>query len=624
MPIVKMPDGSLVEMPDQLSPEQAFQLRALQGKQAGMEHKQGPDPVDVGKFAKDSVKHALLRGPALALSAFSGVGPLAGAVEGTDPIKGQESGETALNAAVPPEPGAWFRAMEGGGGGFVMGPSGGLRNVVTNVASGVASSLASEGASAALEGQNPTLRKIGTLLAGVGTGAATGFGLGPKQTPAEKTLRNAAQGSDFPSAQKNADTFNQAGSTTATAAEAFPENNKLLALALEARNSPGGDALRNRTAGRAQDLGRMTDEFLNRIGPEVSPNAVANDVADAANANLQNLQKLKSDSLGNRLAGKVVPDAQVADIYRQLQTRAKNEPSPEVADAYRAVAEQLIHQDGNNFITDLQQLSFQLKRLKENPPTQNASTGRKINSSDLSVAVRDAEEALGSVAPDFKEGMEDYAKFSQEVHNPAKEGPIGKLADRNPNLVTPTPASRLEAIIKDQNPKAISGTMQELGDSSLFGNRAANRKDIVRALMQRKLEAGSTNPGQQVRGQVGSQLDKNLDALLNGAGVDPIHAKQPLEAADLLQNIQGPPSLEGSKPNSVLDSVVRPMRALGMLASGQTQEKYYQQIAEILAKPNRQSIEKLQEIAMFDPKVRKMLTAKGAIIPLLMQQEGEK
>lgn len=617
------------------------ELEARMQVTRGMEHDKGPTSVDVLGFTKDSGK-ALGRGALSALASFAE----AGASLDPKPEVRKEGGKLIISPPkeipyedtlqggvdklIPPQEGLWYRGMEGAGGGLASGGLGGLRNLGINALSGAGSNMASAATSEALETQNPIVRKVASLLAGVGAGAGIGFGLGPKQTAGQTALREASRGADFPQAGRNIQTMQQGGMQTGTLAEAFPEQNQLLALALEARNNAGGEALKFRTAGRSQDLQNAGEEFLNRVSGPVNPNAVANEVADAANANLGNLRNLRTDAVGNRLRGQVVPSQAVSQIFAGLLRTARNTQSPEVADAYRQVAQQLVQPNGTQFVTDLQQLSFQLKRLKENPPTLTASTGRNINANDLRSAIQDAEAHLGRISRPFREAMEDYASFSNDVVTPAQEGTMGKLADRNPNLTSPTPASRLENITRNQGPvptqtggprNPIQGTMFDLGDSSVIGNAAVNRREVARALLQMKLEGGSTNPGSTVRGLSGSQLDTNLDELLSSAGVNPARAKQPLQAADLLQNFQGAPGTGGNRPTSALDSTARPLRAIGMRASAATQEEYFREIAEALANPTPERLRKLQEIAMFDPSVRKMLTAQGAFLPFTQEKE---
>jgi hypothetical protein len=626
MPIVKMPDGTLVEMPETLSPEQVTQLKQVQSRQ-GAEHGNRPPLLDVLGFAGESAK-ALGRGAVetgisalqnLPFMQMSGLGK-----------PGGEIATQALDQTLPAQPGLWYRGMEGAGGGLISGGAGGLRNLGISALSGAGGGVASAATSEALKEQNPILRKVASLLAGAGAGAGIGFGLGPKQTSGQAALREASQGADFPQAGRNIQTMQQGGMQTGTLAEAFPDQNQLLALALEARNNTGGELLKTRTAGRVQDLQNAGEEFLNRVGPPVNPNAVANEVADAANANLGNLRELRTSAVTNRLANKAVPPQAVSQIYAGLLRTARRTQSPEVADAYRQVAQQLVRPNGTDFVTDLQQLSFQLKRLKENPPTLTASTGRSINANDLKTAIQDAEQHLGRISKDFREAMEDYGSFSRQVVTPAQEGTMGKLADRNPNVVSPTPASRLENIVRDQGPSPtqtggprnpIQGTMFDLGDSSILGNSAVDKKEVARALLQRRLEGGSTNPGETVRGLPGSRLDQNLDELLSSAGVNPAQVKQPLQAADLLQNFQGAPGTGGNRPTSALDATARPLRAIGMRASAATQEQYFKEIADALAHPTPERLRALQEIAMFDPAVRKLLTAQGAMLPFTQQKE---
>jgi hypothetical protein len=163
--------------------------------------------------------------------------------------------------------------------------------------------------------------------------------------------------------------------------------------------------------------------------------------------------------------------------------------------------------------------------------------------------------------------------------------------------------------------------MRTLGDATRLGNTAVNKQDIARALLERQLDKGSTNPGQTIRGTPGSLADQKLDALLKSAGADIPKTKQPLAAAELLQGFRTTQSSGTPPPVGFLGSVTRPLRAVSLAAQGTTQEKYMREIAELLSDPR--NLPELQKIAMFDPMVRKLLTAQGAMIPFTQSEGGQ-
>ena len=536
MPVVKLPDGTLVELPDTVQP--------------------APGMLDnVLGFAKDSGK-AVVRGAAnagLGIMDALGSGALDPNTLKPMPHPLVEKGRAALDRALPPEEGPWYRGMEGLGSG-VLGGANALRVGAANAAGNVAGDLTDK----FLESQNPTLRKIGSLLVNMGVSMGAGAGLAPNK-----------------------------------------------------RTTAADDV--------ARDTGTLTGVGLNRVGPEVDASRVANQTADAANAHIRSLERQNSDNFASTVQGVNVRGRDAAQIYRDLNALAAQESRPEAAAALREVANQLVHQNGQQFITSVPELSLALKRLKENPPGPNASTGRTISSGDLASAIRTAEGMLGTVAPEFAAANNIYRAGKQQVINPAKEGPVGRVADRNPNNPAPTPVGRLGNIVNDRAPGDIPTTVQQLQA------QGASPQDIARALLQKSTEEGSLRPGIAAFGQPGSLQEGRMDALVGSAGRNPAQVRAPFRAADTLAETLPPGGNLGESVSLHPGGVTARISSfMGRRADQHVaKDSYKAQIAELMATASPQELEQLQRLSMFDPNIRAMLTAVAGLNAVNNQKGGQ-
>lgn len=541
------------------------------------------------------------------------------------------------NVTEANSPSDWGNAGMEGAGGMILAPKQALQsagNAVVTLGSGAAANMAAKLAGNATETQNPKVRELAQFLAGAVAGPGTallgshlpGMRQGPNQlaqTGAQNAVHEASQGADFAAARVNAARFRDVGSTTATAAEAFPDRPGLLTLAQESARSPGGEQMLNRTAPavREADLTALGNTFLDRVNPPVSTAQVANKVADAANAATKNLNNLASEGVANRLKGKRVAAADVMTVFSDLLARGRVAKRQDLEDAYAAVADRLLAKNKKLFLTDLQEVSLNLKALKENPPTEYASTGRKISAQDVRDAIKRAEEKLGEVAPDFQEAMKDYSAFKQGPVKDMREGRIGAVMDTNPNIPKPTPQGRVDMLTQGLPPQrlpqggeSVEGILRQLSTPGFTGNKPIAPGEVARATFQRDLVAGPTNPGPAVRGQPGSQQAAIVEQLIRSSGKDPQQVQAPLIAADMLQNF-GKPGRVPELPQGAVAMLLRPFRTGGLLANNPVARKYHKDIAEILALPEDKAITRIQELSMFDPSLRRQIQIAAMLQP---------
>ena len=495
-------------------------------------------------------------------------------------------------------------AVEGLGGGPLMVGSAG-RPIAGMITSAIPP-VAGEGAAQTLgEGARP--------WATLGTGLATGFFAGPKQSVAQADIRRELAGlpeSDFAAANRNLQNFKDSGSTTWTVAEAFPGKGRILGLAGKANNTRGGEALAQRLRGREEDLQGLGETASARIGPPVDPNTVANQAGGAATANILQQKQMLSARLDQLFRGQMVSAPQVFSLYSQLQTAANMAERPAVAQAYREVAARLLNQQGQP-ITNLQELSYAIKDLKtaaKNPMQPPVGGAAAMNN-----AIRDAEQGIGAISPIYRQGMAEFAQGQQALLG-VKQGPLGSLADKNPLSAGQTPVSRMEGLLRGNSPQTVTRTAQELGSPILTSGQPVAPRDIAQALVQNKLHKGSMNPGKDLRGMPGSGAEANLTALLDAGGVNTPRVMAPLRAADELQKLS-PAGIAGGLPipNSG-QLAIRPFRTLDMMLTGKSERDTQREIARLLGgNPDPGIIQELQRISMFNPAVRRQLSAWGAL-----------
>lgn len=553
MPTVKMPDGTLVEMPETLTPEQAAALEKI-----GTANSLMGKALAYGKSA--------LRGPVLGAAWMLDHGPLGSGGGTIDPEKPTIFSErpegppaklagplTAgdklrgwLNSVLPPESGFTHRVAEGMGGGAVS------RFPIRGAVAGGVGTASAEGANQFLAGFPEPIRQAGTAIAGMLGGGGTAALMAPRRqtTPMQDTER---------------------------------------------------------------DTRVLTDVGMNRAGPQVDPSRVANETAEAANKFSKEVRGRNSDAYAQIVEGQSVKPMQVAQIYSTLKQVASQQQSPEAAAAYNAVADSLIRQDKKGFITDVQTLSGQLKRFKDSPVADSASAARKWTSQDIAAPVKEAEELLKVVAPSYKAANETYSWGRKNLVDPVQEGPIGKMADRNPNVAAPTPVSRMEGLIQNRGEGDIVSTM--------LGLRAtgANPQEIARALMQARNRPGGPRPGEAIFGAEGSPMSGEMNALLASGGMDPARVQAPFRAADLAADAAKIP--QGERTFATGQLVPRPGISIRGLVkpewfSGNPEKRQYtQSITELLRGASPQEVQQLLQLAQFDPKIRLALTMSGIAIP---------
>jgi hypothetical protein len=496
------------------------------------------------------------------------------------------------------------------------------KQAVPELVKGVAALGAVGGAAGAGAQLAAPMGPIAEVAAGALTGGLTGFALGPKQTVAQADIRRELEGTsaaDWAEAGRNIDLFQTAGPgggaiPSATMAEAFPGNTRIAALANKTANTRGGEALAEAVKRRGEELGQLGPEFLRRIDENpVDIPWLANRLEDSATGAMENVEGLRSAAFGGRLDKRVLAPQMVESIETELRNKAKASQRKSAREAYELVLEQLRTPDGQP-ITSLQELSLAIKELKSNPPGIRAATGTVISKSDVAYAVKAAERALEQRSAAFKDANQDFRDFSRDVINPMNRGPIGAVRNKQPWVEDAAPGSTINRFFADQAPDTVSSAMKTVGDPFLTEGNAIPTEQLARALYQRQLQKGSTNPGEKLRGLPGSDSEKQMISILQAAGRNPEQTMQPLQAADLLQGFTQP---RGDKHFPAMRSeqfFIRPFRTLDMALTGRLEERTARDTAQLLGgPPTRERLAELLAIAQFDPNLRALLVARGII-----------
>lgn len=495
--------------------------------------------------------------------------------------------------------------LEGAGGALLFPgatPAAGLVNAAAGANAGMASNLAgrfSEG--------NPLLQ----ALAGVVAGGLTGLGGGLISRPgaASRQLSQAARTipeEDWGEAAQNLAKFRDAGSQSATLAEAFPGDNALIHLAKQMQSGSAPNPLSQRLAERGPDLQGLGQEALNRVGPAVSAEGTTQRAIAAANQQIKDLERYRTGAWRQAMESSIgIPPEAGALIQRHLLDRAGTTQSRTEQNVFQKFADVLSHpQMGTK--TSTQAIASDLKQLQSDLETgANATGGQKISAGISGDAYRAVQDHLKQFDPAYARAEARYGELSRDLVNPAKQGPLGQVAGSNYNNQAPLPSSaRLEQLIQDQSPADIGNAGSVNSLPSLAKGAPQDPRllqDIARTILERRMSKGATNPGQVIRGDQGSLEAQRVAEMVKAGGVEPKHALLPLEVADMLQRLRGQGAAPPLQTNSVAGTIARPFTSLARAANLSHNTAVERQIGQLLADPSPENLAQLRSLAEIDP-----------------------
>lgn len=467
MPVVQMPDGALVELPDNPTPEQKEAVRL---KVEGMQG--GSNVARQAKLTGSSILQGLAGLPALALDAaeatqalFSLPGrAIAERVTGDKipsdftPLRstqGVVGGAEELFGVKPQTSGEkWRHALVSGAAGGLSGPGAAaapLRSAFAGASGGGGAEAA-----ARLFGDNALVRILGGLVGG-GAGAVTANTLAGVSPRVRELAQEAARGLD---------------DATLSKAEAFMKASKAqgvdvdLAQALEAIGSPSANvtAIRNilagsksgpkvqeTLAGQPSQLKATADlTMLSTPGTARQPTTVANTVAEASTDVVNAAKRARTAAVrGDYDAAGELPRnvrQQFRDAIMETIT-APGAGEDVVAAGNRALAKldqapstqaAMSHAlDYDTLISDLTGPFKGTPLSPANPKAQGVikSLGAKLN------------QILQGASPELKAAEAKFAQISQDVVDPLKQSVVGQMATKSGYKAdTQASAAKLESL----------------------------------------------------------------------------------------------------------------------------------------------------------------------------------
>lgn len=507
--------------------------------------------------------------------------------------------------------------VEGAGGAFSIPSAAGMGHPLTAAAAGGVGNTAANVTKEFTRDLGEVPSSLMAAIAGILGGGVTGFTLGPKQTVGKVDLRKALQGADFDKAGVNVDVISRTGSKTGTLAEAFPPNSSVMDLARKARGAEtsGLNPLIARTESRTDELTEIGNKIPGLMGPgKVEPGEAAKAGASAAENRLRQMQAAKVADYEALIAqAKPVLPQDVTEFRKFMLQQARNSNQKEVRQAYLDIANAVRGTKG--VLTNPRELVDSVKLAKDQAIGKNEGTASVALKKVYEKPYGDFVDFLKDRIPEFKQAEKLYPNASAYIDE-MKGSPLGQMAGANFDPAKVVPTSRLSVLEGFDQPENLKRFLDDLQAGDPKNPRLLS--DLAKALVQKKTRSGPGNPAEKVAATEGSTQAKMFDELLTQTGTNNPQVQDQLKLARLLQDFQGPGGINSNVPKmSGSQALIRPFRTIDMMLTGQREKGVQQEIATLLADPK--NLKKLQEIAMFDPEVRKLLTLQGAATPGLLQ-----
>ena len=483
-------------------------------------------------------------------------------------------------------------------------------------------------------------RLAGEIPGALVAGGLAGLGLGPAQTSAQADLRRAynasAKGAGGASAlddlvRNKLFDYNQAGSRTATLADAFPEDSAIVALANKARNSTVDNALRAQTQGRLDDIDQIILEAIKETGPRTgSPMDRVVAVKNAAKARLASARARVNAPYEALKKLPDIPDEILMQRIRSLEAQA-GKPGQATSDAEALKASIAIMLDEQNPTKRLILRPQNKLELKDAPGPQRRPEALSLNAAEFSakdanlnarpgaqITPRAERSAQSTVSTElaslpepwgsaYKEARRRGSARRETLYDPLKEGSIGKLAGMNPNSEIEPGLGALDNVWKGRD----AGEVLQLVKQLEKGEKGVT-KGIARALVENRASMTPADKAPNaLRPQAGLPSREAFDALINKTGGRADAFNQKLDIAEELSRRGLSTGLHDAPRLGPLQ-LIRPFRTVDLTSTFQMERTVQNQIAEYLAKPSLEKLAELQKLAMFDPSVR---IALSTIIP---------
>lgn len=548
-----MPDGTLVNMPDQLSPDQAAKLRQLHADSApvaapevapsAVMSSQAEEPsmmskaTDIGKEALRVADYGIRSGvfglPQLAREASNAIAghlnksslvpevmkkPIPGMKEinqGLDYIMKPNKPQTAAGKKVGDVLASTVGAMTGPG------------SMLKNATIGTGAGLGAEAAVAGF-GDNPVSRIVGALLGGGATGLIA----------AEKTNRNAlarevlddVEPEDLLKAQQTQKEFAAKG-LPMNLSQAMDKPSNIDTYVNTLANLPQGkETVKTLRAQPGLIAQQLEDQLLNLPGTQRAPHVMANNAQDAATQVFKNLNAERSDIWQKVFDKNVIkdfdeiPESVMLNATQTIRSLAKEYPSN--TSEFKLLTElQGRLFDGENFITDPAMLYKGLKSFKDDLKLENlANKGVSTTAAKYTrKVIANMMQGLDPVMKPYNRADEAYSEFTKSVIDPMKKGVIGRIAQKKGALAdTEASLAPLTSVLRKGTVPGAPSEILKVEKEFRLANKAEVFQDAVKTQMAEDISKALKSTDDRINPDLASAVreafgaPQQLDAVSKG------------------------------------------------------------------------------------------------------------
>ena len=521
MPVVKMPDGQLVEMPDNPTPEQQAALRAILAKGATAPAVAAPkqESSGLGETARvigKAIYGGLTSLPRFVMQAGDWLEekmPTPGWTKIPIPGYGKiAEADKAIREAVEPKTksGKVIGNIGEATVGAIASP-GGLAAPIKSAIIGAGSGAGSEAAAAAF-GNNAVTRVLGGVAGGLTGGLITAAKTN-RGTLAQEALSDARL-EDLAVAVERMKAARDAG-IPINLSQAMPRGSNIDAYVDALANSKHGRNVTEQLRKQPQQIAFGVEEQMANLPGQIRmPQVLANNAQEAATAAIDAAKRTRTNAWqkayddGLLQSGQLtVPETAVSAAYQKLTDLANSVPNTSKAKMLMDLRERLVTPDG--FITEPLQLNEILKdaagRLK---PVNLASSGL-----DAGVA-KWVGKQISALRDDFGAAFEPIQKANAvyQAATPAvdalKKSVVGRVAGRSGAQDTlEAPQSRLFSVFdKGTVPGATSSEILTLEKAFRNAGQPEVYQDAAKSWLAGKVSTALKSTDNRMPENIGERL----------------------------------------------------------------------------------------------------------------------
>ena len=521
MPVVKMPDGQLVEMPDNPTPEQQAALRAILAKGATAPAVAAPkqESSGLGETARvigKAIYGGLTSLPRFVMQAGDWLEekmPTPGWTKIPIPGYGKiAEADKAIREAVEPKTksGKVIGNIGEATVGAIASP-GGLATPIKSAIIGASSGAGSEAAAAAF-GNNAVTRVLGGVAGGLTGGLITAAKTN-RGTLAQEALSDARL-EDLAVAVERMKAARDAG-IPINLSQAMPRGSNIDAYVDALANSKHGRNVTEQLRKQPQQIAFGVEEQMANLPGQIRmPQVLANNAQEAATAAIDAAKRTRTNAWqkayddGLLQSGQLtVPETAVSAAYQKLTDLANSVPNTSKAKMLMDLRERLVTPDG--FITEPLQLNEILKdaagRLK---PVNLASSGL-----DAGVA-KWVGKQISALRDDFGAAFEPIQKANAvyQAATPAvdalKKSVVGRVAGRSGAQDTlEAPQSRLFSVFdKGTVPGATSSEILTLEKAFRNAGQPEVYQDAAKSWLAGKVSTALKSTDNRMPENIGERL----------------------------------------------------------------------------------------------------------------------